>query len=90
MLPAYGLADAERQVEKELQALWPDARVRVSEVTRAGEAATIVEEFAITYQLRGSVQAVAEEQAEARRDALRGLRARFEGTRFSRVRWETP
>jgi hypothetical protein len=90
LLPAYGLADAERQVEKELQVLWPEARVRVSEVARASATAAIVEEFAVSYHLRGTVRADSEDAAESRRQALRELRARFEASRFSRVRWEAP
>ena len=41
-LPAYGLADAEHQVEKELRALWPGATVEVTDVARTDPAARIV------------------------------------------------
>lgn len=87
---AYGLADAEAQVEKEIRAAWPGARVEVTEVARTGEG-RIVEGFAVAYRVRGSVAVSAggeEGEEEARKAALRWLRARFEGTRHARIAWE--
>lgn len=92
-LPAYGLADAEHQVEKELRALWPDATVDVLDVARPDDASRIVEEFRVRYRVRITVSVDAESPAEARRAALRRLRERSTGTRFDRIAWdvvETP
>lgn len=87
-LAAYGLADAEHQVEKELHALWPDAVVEVADVARLDAAARIVEEFRVSYRVRGTVPAEADTEAEARRAALRAMRERFTGTRFERITWD--
>ncbi|HEV3049727.1 MAG TPA: hypothetical protein VGX50_05430 [Longimicrobium sp.] len=87
-LAAYGLADAEHQVEKELRALWPDALAEVTDVGRSNASARIVEEFRVSYRLRGVVSAEGETEADARKAALRTLRDRFAGSRFERVTWE--
>lgn len=85
-VPAYGVADAEHQVEKELLRAWPGARVEVLEISRAGEA-RIVEEFSVAYRLEATVRLEASSAEEARREALRRLRAAFEGTRHRRIEW---
>lgn len=87
-LAAYGLADAEHQVEKELHALWPGAAVEVVDVARLDERPRIVEEFRVRYRLRVSVPVPADAVDDARRGALRRLRERFTGSRFERVEWE--
>ncbi|HEU4885337.1 MAG TPA: hypothetical protein VFT45_24025 [Longimicrobium sp.] len=88
-LPAYGLADAEHQVEKELRALWPDAAaVDVTDVARMDEASRIVEEFRVRYRVRGTVPVTADTDADARKSALRMMRDRFIGSRFERITWE--
>ena len=87
-LAAYGLADAEHQVEKELRALWPQAAVEVADVARMDLALRIVEEFRVSYRVRGTVATVAETETEARRSALRTMRDRFTGSRFERITWE--
>lgn len=86
-LAAYGLADAEHQVEKEIRALWPDAAVEVLEVSRAG-AGRIVEEFAVAYRVRATITAEADTLPDARKAALRMLREAFEGSRYARIAWE--
>lgn len=85
-VPAYGVADAEHQVEKEILRAWPDARVEVLEIGRAG-ASRIVEEFAVAYRVEAVVRVEADAPDEARREALRRLRAAFEGTRHRHVEW---
>jgi hypothetical protein len=87
-LAAYGVADAEHQVEKELRELWPEARVDLLEVARTLPEPRIVEEFAIRYRIRGTVPVEAESDDDARRAAFRALRQRFAGTRHDRVAWE--
>lgn len=88
-LPAYGLADAEHQVEKEIRAAWPAAAVvEVLDVGRVEGAGRIVEEFAVRYRVRGAVAVAAEGTDDARRAALRVLRDRFTGTRYERIAWE--
>ncbi|HET7229370.1 MAG TPA: hypothetical protein VFJ16_05175 [Longimicrobium sp.] len=87
-LAAYGIADAEHQVEKEIRAAWPPARAEVVEVARASPGQRIVEEFAIRYRVSGTVDVDAETADEARRAAMRTLRERFDGTRYSRIVWD--
>jgi hypothetical protein len=84
-LAAYGLADAEHRVEKELRAAWPGCAVEVLEVTRPRGAARIVEEFAVRYRVRGAEEVGAGTGAEQRAAALRVVRARFAGSRFERI-----
>jgi Lon protease-like protein len=79
ILPAYGLADAEHQVEKELEEAWPGCRAEVLDVARTDDRPRIVEEFAVRYRVRGTV---------AQKDGLRSLRERFSGTRYSGVSWD--
>lgn len=86
-LPAYGLADAEHQVEKEILALVPDAQVDVTDVGRVDERSRIVEEFRVSYRIRAVVEVQAASPAEAGRTALRQLRERFAGSRYERVAW---
>ncbi|HEX8245207.1 MAG TPA: hypothetical protein VF541_16970 [Longimicrobium sp.] len=87
-LAAYGMADAEHQVQKELCELWPGARVDVLEVARTDPEPRIVEEFAVRYRLRATVAVEVETEDEARRAALRLLNARFAGSRYARVSWD--
>lgn len=84
---AYGMADAEHLVEKEIRTAWPGAVVEVLDVARTGTG-RIVEEFAVRYRLAGLVQVSAEDPLGARRAALRDLRTRFAGTRHARIEWE--
>lgn len=85
---AYGVADAEHQVEKELAALWPGVTADILEVGRADADGRIVEEFRVGYRVRGSVSVTAGTEEDARKAALRQLRERFQGSRFARIAWE--
>jgi hypothetical protein len=87
-LPAYGMADAEHQVEKELEEAWPGCAAEVLEVARTEDRVRIVEEFAVRYRVRGTVTHIADTEAEARTAVLRALRARFAGTRYAGVAWD--
>lgn len=88
-LAAYGLADAEHQVEKEIRDLWPDAAaVDVTDVARMDEASRIVEEFRVRYRVRGTVPVTADTEPDAHKAALRTMRDRFIGSRFERITWE--
>lgn len=86
-LAAYGMADAEHQVEKEIRRTWPEAVVEVLDVARTGTG-HIVEEFAVRYRLAGLLQVSADDPAAARTTALRDLRSRFAGTRHSHIEWD--
>lgn len=86
-LPAYGLADAEHQVEKEIVRVFPGARVDVAEVLRTEAAGRIVEEFRVRYRVVVSVEVEADSPDAARREALRELRGALEGTRHRRIEW---
>ena len=87
-LAAYGVADAEHQVERELRELWPEARIDLLEVARTLPEPRIVEEFAVRYRIRGTVAVDAESEADARRAAFRALRERFAGSRHERIAWD--
>jgi len=87
-LAAYGVADAEHQVEKELRELWPEARVDLLEVARTLPEPRLVEEFAVRYRIRGTIAVEVESEADARRAAFRTLRERFAGSRHERVVWD--
>lgn len=84
-LAAYGMADAEHQVEKELRRLWPEARVDVLDVSRPDERSRIVEEFAVRFRVRGTVAVEAETEEELRRAAFRVVRERFAGSRYAGI-----
>lgn|SRR5690606_30105499 len=84
---AYGIADAEHLVEKELGRLWPEARVQILEIARDSPA-RIVEDFEIEYRIEGTVETTADEAAEARREAFRRLRSLVQDTRYALTRWE--
>ena len=84
---AYGMADAEAQVEKELGRLWPGADVQVEEITRHGPP-RIVEEFEVAYTVTGVVEVEVEHEPDAPGAAFRQLRNRFESSRFSHTSWE--
>lgn len=87
-LPAYGMADAEHRVEKELYAVWPEARVEVREVARAAHPGGIVEEFEVRYGITARVRVAAESPEQALGAAFRDARARLAGTRFTRTAWD--
>ena len=85
---AYGVADAEHLVEKELGARWPEARLLVTEVKRHPGAARIVEEFSISYRLHAVMQTEGADEAEARRAAFRVARDRLADSRYRHTRWD--
>jgi hypothetical protein len=85
---AYGIADAEHQVEKELRRLWPEARVRVQDVHRTGPEGRIAEVFAVGYRLEGRVEVDAADADGARREAFRRARAKLEGSRYWSTAWD--
>ena len=89
-LPAYGIADAEHRVEKELSRLWPDALVQVIDVSRGEGGARIVEEFTVTYLLSGTLRVEAATVAVAPAAAFRRARERLADSRFLRTEWESP
>jgi hypothetical protein len=84
---AYGVADAEHLVEKELTRLWPGARVRIERISRAG-GSRIVEEFEVSYLLEGEQQVVAATPAGAPAAAFRHLRSLLSGSRYRKTEWE--
>jgi hypothetical protein len=89
-VPAYGLADAEHQVEKEVRDAWPGATVEVLDVSRTGGTGRIVEEFAVRFRAQGTVPVEADSEEDARRAALRHLRAAFADTRYHRLDFQIP
>jgi hypothetical protein len=88
-LAAYGVSDAEHQVEKQIRRLWPEARVYVREVRRIGAESRIAEEFQVEYRLEGFVHLEAGSSDQARREAFRQARERFAGTHYWTIAWDT-
>jgi hypothetical protein len=87
LLPAYGIADAEHRVEKEITRSLPAARVSVDSVRRPTDAARIVEEFEVVYRVRLILQVEAADDDAAGPAAFRSARAALAGTRFERTSW---
>ena len=87
-LPAYGIADAEHVLEKEIARLWPDARLQILGTARVGEPGRIVEEFSLSYLLEAVVEVEGETRKEAESAAFRAARARLEESRYRLTRWE--
>jgi hypothetical protein len=84
---AYGVADAEHLVEKEIARAWPAARVEVLEVGR-GSVGRIVEEFTVAYRVSGDIRVSAESTNQARRAAFRRARELLADSRYARTEWE--
>lgn len=84
---AYGLADAEHLVEKELRRRWPEAGVRVTDVARPAGGARIVEEFEVAYHLEGALAVQAASRDEAPAAAFRRARQMLSGSRYARTEW---
>jgi hypothetical protein len=89
-LPAYGLADAEHRVEKEISRLWPGTLVQVLDVARGEGEARIVEEFTVAYRLENTLRVEADSPESARAAAFRAARALLADSRYFRTEWESP
>ena len=87
-IPAYGIADAESRVEKELRASLPAAVVDIVGITRADPHPRIVEEFVVSYRIRLRREEEGDDEGNARRAALRSVRGALEGTRYARMSWD--
>lgn len=85
---AYGTADAEHLVGKEILRAWPDARVEVLQISRPEGHARIAEEFTVRYRVYAVVQRSAATPTAAERDAFRAARERFRNTRYRGTEWE--
>lgn len=85
---AYGLADAEHQVEKEIARAWPGVRVAVEGVERRDGEGRIVETFTVRFAAEGWVEAKGEDADAARGAAFRAARERLRGTRYRGMVWE--
>lgn len=86
IVPAYGIADAEHLVEKELARLCPDASVRIEEISRVGPH-RIVEEFDVAYMIDQVVGVAADSEKEGVAAAFKQARRRLEGSRYAGTRW---
>lgn len=83
---AYGIADAEHRVEKEIRLAWPNARVEILEIARGAASGRIVEEFTVSYRIRAELEVGV--GSDARSLAFRVARERLEGTRYWGAEWE--
>ena len=84
---AYGIADAEMTLEKELSRAWPGATLRIPEVHRTEAVRRIVESFELLYHLTLEVEVDAPDAESARRAARAAARQALRETRFARVVW---
>src|SRR5690606_27968125 len=88
-IAAYGVADAEHLVEKELRRLWPEARARIEEIARAEAAGPrIVEEFDVSYRLEGLHEVAAPNPEDAPAAAFRHLRGLLASSRYRKTEWD--
>jgi hypothetical protein len=87
-LPAYGIADAEHVLEKEIARLWPEARLQILATARVGNPGRIVEEFSLSYLLEATLEVDADSRKEAESAAFRAARAQLEESRYKHTRWE--
>lgn len=86
-IPAYGSADAEARLEKELSRALPSAVLRILTLRRVDPDPRIVEAFAVDYRLTADVWVEEEDLESARRAAFVAARRALEGTRFARIAW---
>lgn len=84
---AFGLADAEHLVQKEISRAWPAARVAVSGVSRVGPG-RIVEELEVDYVISGALELEAPSHEEATGAAFRRARQMLSHTRYRMTAWE--
>jgi hypothetical protein len=87
-IAAYGIADAEATVEKEIRTLLPGAAIRIHEVRRATPHPRIVETFDVRYSVRHRLNVEEPNEDSARRSAFRAGRGALEGSRFEKTVWE--
>ncbi len=85
---AYGLADAEHRVGKELGRLWPEAQVEVLEVGRTADEPRIVEDLSVSYRLEAEVEVDAPTRKQAPGEAFRLARGLLRGSRYARTAFE--
>lgn len=85
---AYGIADAEHLVEKEIRERLPGAVVEVTGIERVGEGGRIAEEFRAEYRVRIEAAIEAEDTATARRAALARMRELLSDSPYQRIEWE--
>lgn len=88
VVPAYGVADAEHLVDKELTRLLPGALVRIEGISRAG-GGQVVEEFEVTYRVDGEQVVEVEQPEQAASAAFRQLRQVVAGSRYARIEWRS-
>lgn len=86
-VPAYGIADAEHLVEKEISRALPGARVAVLEARRETRD-RIVEEFSVEYRIDATLEVEAEDPEKAKGAAFRRARALLSDTRYHLTRWD--
>lgn len=88
-IAAYGAADAEATVQKELRRALPGATVDVRGIRRLDEEPRIVEEFLIEYLVMFQLEVTGEDETSARRSAFTRVRAGLKSTRYEKVSWQS-
>lgn len=81
---AAGVADAERQVEREIVGAWPEARVLVRQIARLDAPERLVGEFEVGYEIRASLAVRGD---NLRRNAFRQARRKLVGTPYGGTEW---
>lgn len=87
-LAAFGVADAEHRVEKEIRQHLPEARVSIGSVERSAHPPRIVEEFTVSYTVRLTLSVTGEDVEAARSAAFRATREMLSGSRYERTVWD--
>lgn len=83
---AFGIADAEHLVQKEIRRAWPDARIDVLGVTRTADP-RIVEELSVEYLVSGALEVEAVSDEKAASPAFRQARRLLSDTRYRLTEW---
>ncbi len=87
-IEAFGSADAEARLEKEVARALPGASLLIRALRRTEETPRIVEGFDAEYLLRVRIDMEGNDEEGARRAAFASARQALSGTRFARVAWE--
>lgn len=87
IVAAYGLADAEHLVQKEIARAWPEARVTIVGVSRVGRS-RIVEDLEVQYVITAAVEIEEDTHEKATGAAFRRARQMLSDTRYRMTAWE--
>lgn len=87
-IEAFGSADAEARLEKELARALPGSTLVIRALRRPEDEPRIVETFVAEYLLRSDLEVEGTNEESARRAAFSAARRALSGSRFQRVAWD--